>query len=104
MMGGGSAVSKDVPPFCTTRPLVPNTILGLNVVGMRRGGLGPADRAAVKEAFRLLYRAGLNVSQALEEMKKKFPSGPAAEMAAFVEASKRGVCGRDGDSEEAQEE
>lgn len=92
MMGGGSGVSKDVPPFCTARPLTPNTILGLNVVGLRRAGFTPAQRAEVKEAFGLLYRSGLNVSQAVEAMKKRFAEGPAREMTDFVEASKRGIC------------
>jgi UDP-N-acetylglucosamine acyltransferase len=92
MMGGGSAVSKDVPPFCTARPLSPNTILGLNVVGLRRAGFTPAQRAAVKEAFGLLYRSGLNVGQAVEKMKQRFADGPAKEMTDFVEASRRGIC------------
>jgi UDP-N-acetylglucosamine acyltransferase len=92
MMGGASGVSKDVPPFCTTKPMTANTILGLNVVGMRRGGLGPEERSAVKEAFRILYRSGLNVAQALSQMKPQFSSCPAAELCAFVESSKRGIC------------
>jgi len=101
MLGGASGVSKDVPPFCTTKPMTVNTILGLNVVGMRRAGLNPDERGAVKEAFRLLYRSGLNVSQALAQMKPLFPSGPAAEFCAFVEASKRGICAWCGQDEES---
>lgn len=103
MLGGASGVSKDLPPFCTTKPMTVNTILGLNVVGMRRSGLGPEDRSAVKEAFRILYRSGLNVSQALAQMKAKFASGPAAEFAAFIEASKRGICAWSGQDEESEE-
>ena len=103
MLGGASGVSKDVPPFCTTKPMTVNTVLGLNVVGMRRAGLGPEDRSAVKEAFRVLYRSGLNVSQALTQMKARFASGPAAEFAAFIEASKRGICAWSGQGDEAAE-
>ena len=98
MMGGASGISKDVPPFCTAKPMTVNTILGLNVVGMRRAGFTPDDRKAVKEAFHILYRSGLNVSQAVVRMKAAFSSGPAAELCAFVESSKRGICawsGRD---------
>jgi UDP-N-acetylglucosamine acyltransferase len=100
MLGGASGVSQDVPPFCTVRPLSGNTLLGLNIVGMRRAGITPEERLQIKEAFHLFYRSGLVGSQAVEEMKKRFTSGPAAEFAAFVASSKRGVCalGVGGDS------
>jgi UDP-N-acetylglucosamine acyltransferase len=103
MLGGASGVSKDLPPFCTTKPMTVNTVLGLNVVGMRRAGLGPEERNAVKEAFRIFYRSGLNVSQALAQMKPLFPSGPAAEFCAFVEASQRGICAWCGQDEASAE-
>jgi UDP-N-acetylglucosamine acyltransferase len=92
MMGGQSAVSQDVPPFCTTEPTAPNTILGLNVVGMRRSGMDPETRKAVKSAFRLLYQSELTPSQATEKIREQFQSGPALEMADFVDAAKKGIC------------
>ena len=92
MMGGQSAVSQDVPPFCTAEPTALNTILGLNVVGMRRSGMGPEERKQVKSAFRLLYHSGLTPSQAAAKIRVEFDSGPALEMADFVDASKRGIC------------
>ena len=103
MLGGVGAITKDVPPFCTTRTAGLNDIAGLNVVGMRRAGLSPADRLAVRQAFKLLYRSGWNVSQALERLKSEFPEGPVRVMWEFIEASKRGLCpygggdGEDGD-------
>ena len=84
-------------------PISVNQVLGLNVVGMRRAGLNPDERSAVKEAFRLFYRSGLNVSQALAQMKPLFPSGPAAEVCAFVDASQRGICAWCGQDEESAE-
>ena len=100
MMGGGSGVSKDLPPFCTARPLTPNRVMGLNVVGLRRAGMTPAEREDVKRAFGLLYRSGLNVTQAVAEMRKSFAGGPALEFCAFAEQSKRGLCGMEiGDEE-----
>jgi UDP-N-acetylglucosamine acyltransferase len=99
MIGGLGGVSKDVPPFCTVRSHTVNRISGLNVVGLRRAGLGPTERAEVKQAFTLLYRSGLNVSQAVEKMKAAFAAGPARELSDFVEASKRGICGLTVDAE-----
>ena len=61
-------ISKDVPPFCTVRPAMENGVGGLNVIGMRRAGIGPEDRSAAKAAFKLLYRSGLNMTQAREHI------------------------------------
>ncbi len=92
MIQGLSAFSKDVPPF--TLGAERNNVWGLNVVGLRRGGFAAAERAEIKEAFRLLYGAGLNVSQALAAARERTWGAAAAEFWAFVEgARKRGVCG-----------
>ncbi len=92
MISGGAGISKDVPPFCTCHGVAVNLVSGLNVVGMRRANIQPPQRKEIKAAFKLLYRSGLNVSQALEELKKNFTRGPAAEFAAFIAKSKRGLC------------
>jgi UDP-N-acetylglucosamine acyltransferase len=92
MLGGGSGSNKDVPPFCMTHGVMLNTISGLNLVGLRRAGLGPDERLQIKHAFDLLYRSGLNVSQAVAALKKEFTTGPASEWAPFIESSKRGIC------------
>lgn len=92
MLSGLSGISKDVPPFCTTAGLMPNSVGGLNVVGMRRAGITPPERLQVKRAFDLVYRSGLNVSQAVERIKAEGLVGPAAEFGAFAESSKRGLC------------
>lgn len=95
MLSGGCGISKDVPPFCTVHGLAVNRVVGLNIVGLRRAGLTPDERLAVKRAFRILYRQGLNVTQAVAEMQAAFPAGPAAEMWQFVAAAHRGICGLD---------
>ena len=100
MVGGLGAISKDVPPYCTTRNSRQNCVAGLNVVGMRRAGFNPADRLAVRQAFKLLYRSGLNVSQAVERLRTEFPEGPVRVFWEFVEASKRGICPYGGGDEE----
>jgi UDP-N-acetylglucosamine acyltransferase len=97
-----TAAAKDVPPFCTTRALTLNRVTALNVIGMRRAGMAPTERAEVKEAFRLLYRAGLNVTQALDAIRGKFQGGPAIEMCDFIAASKRGICRLDDSADDDQ--
>lgn len=86
-----SAVNKDIPPFmiCGGRPGV---ILGMNVVGMRRAGIAAAARDEIKKAYKLLYRSGLNTSQALEAIKSSLISAEVGELINFIENSKRGIC------------
>jgi UDP-N-acetylglucosamine acyltransferase len=92
MVSGGAALSKDVPPFCTVPSVSRNRIVGMNVVGMRRAQMGPADRKAVKAAFQILFRSGLNTSAAVARIQAEFASGPGRELGDFVAASKRGIC------------
>lgn len=103
MISGGGGIGKDVPPFCMTAGVSRNTVAGLNVIGMRRAGLCAPDRMQVKRAFEILYRSGLNVSQALERMKEEFTAGPAAEWIPFIEQSRRGVCPWGGEVDEGAE-
>jgi UDP-N-acetylglucosamine acyltransferase len=90
MVSALSACNKDIPPYviCGGRPGV---ALGINVVGMRRAGFSAAVREEVKSAFKLLYRSGLNTTQAVEEMKKTLKSSEVQHLIQFVEASKRGI-------------
>lgn len=92
MTSGCSVITKDLPPFCTARGASLNCVAGLNVVGMRRAGMSPQDRQDVRRAFKVIYRSGLNVSQAVERLRGEFPDGPVREFREFIEASKRGIC------------
>lgn len=91
MMSGNSALSKDLPPFCTIISSR-NNVAGLNVVGLRRAGYGAPDRLAIKRAFHTLYQSGLNVSQATAKIRAESPTEAVLEFCEFVEQSKRGIC------------
>lgn len=90
MMQGGSAISKDLPPF--TVALRENEICGLNTVGLRRAGFSTDERMELKRLYRALFRDGSNLRAALMEARKKFSSGPAVVLLDFVASAKRGVC------------
>ena len=92
LLGGNSVCAKDVPPFCMVEPCTWNGVKGLNVIGMRRAGMTAEERADVKRVFKTLYGSGLNVKQALEQI-DAIDNAAAREMAGFVRASKRGICG-----------
>jgi UDP-N-acetylglucosamine acyltransferase len=91
MVGGKSRIPKDVPPFVVVEGN-PCRARGLNVVGMRRAGLSTESRRQIKRAFRLLYRSGLNTSQALERIRKEIDANEEIQsLVAFIESSERGI-------------
>ena len=88
---GNSAFSKDIPPYLIAAEH--NYVFGLNVVGLRRAGLSAETRQEIKDAFKLLFKTGLNTRQALEESKKRSWSEHSRIFFEFVEsAKKRGIC------------
>ncbi|MFI0347603.1 MAG: acyl-ACP--UDP-N-acetylglucosamine O-acyltransferase [Chthoniobacterales bacterium] len=91
MVQGGTRYSKDIPPYLMAYGY--NEVSGLNAVGLRRAGLSSAVRMELKKAFRLLYREGLNISQALAEADKISWSSEVKDFFEFVrQAKRRGVC------------
>jgi UDP-N-acetylglucosamine acyltransferase len=90
LMQGGSAISKDLPPYTVARG--DNGICGLNTVGLRRAGLTPATRLELKQLYHALFRGGRNLRAAVADARKTFSSAPARAMLDFIAASARGVC------------
>lgn len=90
LMQGGSAISKDLPPYTVARG--DNGICGLNTVGLRRAGLTPAERLELKQLYHFLFREGRNLRTAVASARNHFASPPARLMLDFLAASSRGVC------------
>lgn len=67
MVSGYSKLSQDVPPFSLVDGK-PARVIGPNLIGLRRAGMGPETRQAIQRAFRLIYRSGLEMSQALAQV------------------------------------
>lgn len=90
MVRGGARVGKDVPPY--TFAETKNQLLGINSIGLRRSGLSADARNEIRRAYKLVFRSGYNVSQALAEARKQTWGPEAAAFVDFVASSKRGVC------------
>jgi len=91
MVGAGGKVRQDCPPYMIVDGQPPQSV-GPNVVGMQRHGVTAETRAALKEAFRILYREGLNRSQALERIQYEVNDCPEIRhLISFVKGSERGV-------------
>lgn len=89
LMQGGSAVSKDLAPFCIARG--PNAIAGLNVVGMRRAGMAAEARLEIRALYHALFRGRGRFAEAIERARTLVRSDWGRELVDFVAASRRGV-------------
>ena len=69
MVGGMARITQDIPPYMLCIPKGDEIhVAGPNVVGLTRRGFAKDVLATLKEASRVLYRSGLNRSQALERI------------------------------------
>ncbi|MEK7813823.1 MAG: acyl-ACP--UDP-N-acetylglucosamine O-acyltransferase [Candidatus Desantisbacteria bacterium] len=92
MIGGCSKVVQDVTPYAMVDGH-PASVFGLNMVGMRRAGVIPQVRGALKKAYKLLYHSGLNTNQALSTIRNELEMTPEIEhLVRFIESAKRGIC------------
>jgi UDP-N-acetylglucosamine acyltransferase len=81
--------TQNLPPFLIAAK---NHVFGVNIVGLRRAGFSPAQRDEIKQAFKLLYKSGLNTKQALEKAAESEFGEVGREFFEFVaEAGKRGI-------------
>ena len=91
MIGAHSMVVKDVPPYAlfSGNPL---EYEGLNIVGLRRRGFEDETIEILKDAYKLIYNSGLNVSQALLKIKSDLQQTEEIKsLVTFIETSGRGI-------------
>jgi UDP-N-acetylglucosamine acyltransferase len=91
MIGGCSKVVQDVPPFMIAdgNPAETRTI---NKVGMERNGISEKAQTALRQAYKILFREGLTIPNALAKIKKKLPPLPEIKhLINFVKSSERGI-------------
>jgi UDP-N-acetylglucosamine acyltransferase len=93
MIGGNIRVNKDVAPYFLYSEFNIKPC-GLNLVGLRRAGFAAAEIAALKKAYRLLFRENLPLENALRRIAEEAPSEHTDHLVAFIRSSKRGIARR----------
>jgi UDP-N-acetylglucosamine acyltransferase len=101
IMQGGSAISKDLPPFTVARG--DNGICGLNAIGLRRAGLTAEQRLELKKLYHALFRSGTGFKTAVGEAQNVFRSPAAKVLLDFVAGTKRGLCSDTGRNSESED-
>ena len=94
MVSGVSSIFKDVPPYVLAghRPLA---FYNLNIVGLRRRGLSNDQLQQNSDIYRVIYKSGLNVSDACDKVEAEFEeTNEKRAIVDFIRSSKRGIIKR----------
>jgi UDP-N-acetylglucosamine acyltransferase len=90
-VGGKSAVVKDIPPYMIAagdRAM----LHGLNKVGLKRLGFSDTTLSALKKAYRILFRIGLTMNEAIERINAEVGQVPEVmTLVEFIKSSQRGI-------------
>jgi UDP-N-acetylglucosamine acyltransferase len=91
-IGPYSIVKQDVMPFSLTSNKPELEVYGANAIGLSRRGFEKGVIEALQTALRLLTRAQLNTTQAIERIRAEVPAcAEVEELIEFIRASERGV-------------
>ena len=90
-IGGKSAVVKDIPPFVIAAG-DRATLHGLNRVGLQRHGFSPEALSALKKTYRIVFRFGLTLKEALSRVQAEVePIPEVVRFIDFLKSSQRGI-------------
>lgn len=92
MVGGCSKLRQDLAPYMLAdgSPAETHTI---NKVGLERNGVNEEAQAALKQAYKIIFREALTISDALAKVEKELPAVPEIQhLVQFIKASERGIC------------
>ncbi len=91
MIGGGSMVTQDIPPYVMAqgdraRPM------GINQVGLKRRGFSEEIIRDIKQSYKLVFRSGLRIEEAIEKIEDQFAASSEVRVFTdFIRTSQRGL-------------
>lgn len=92
LIGGCSKVVQDVPPFMIADGH-PARVYGLNTVGLDRAGFAKNEKALVRKAFKIIFKSGLTLKNAISELERQGLTSPSiTTLIDFLKKSDRGIC------------
>jgi UDP-N-acetylglucosamine acyltransferase len=91
MVGGCSKLRQDMPPFMLADGS-PAEVRMINKIGLERSGISEEAQNALRSAYKLLFRDGLTISNALIRIEQELPQLPEVQhLAQFIRSSERGI-------------
>ena len=92
MIGGASAVVKDVPPYVIAQGNHAK-LFGLNLIGLKRRNFSEKTIKAISEAYRIIFRSKLLLEDAIKKAEAEVENLPEVNhFIKFIKESERGVC------------
>jgi len=90
-VGGKSAVVKDIPPYVIASGDRAK-LHGLNSVGLKRHGFSQETLSLLKKAYRIIFRIGITLNEAIERIKAEVEQAPeVVNLIDFIKSSRRGI-------------
>ncbi|RZB36179.1 MAG: UDP-N-acetylglucosamine acyltransferase [Desulfobacteraceae bacterium Eth-SRB2] len=90
-VGGKSAVVKDIPPYVIASGDRAK-LHGLNSVGLKRYGFSQETLSLLKKAYRIIFRIGITLNEAIERVKAEVEQVPeVVNLIDFIKSSRRGI-------------
>lgn len=91
IIGGCSKVIQDIPPYMMADGH-PAVVRGLNLLGLKRRQVSDASQRKIKQAFKTIYKSGLNTSNAIKKLKEETNhSEEVTRLIGFIQSSERGI-------------
>ena len=91
IIGGCSKVTQDIPPFMVADGN-PAEVRMHNKVGLERNGVSKETQSALKQAYKILFREGMNTPNALTKIEADLPPMPELKhLVEFIRLSERGI-------------
>jgi len=92
LVGGASAVVKDVPPYTIVQGNHAK-LFGLNVIGLKRRNFPENTIKAIKDAYKIVFRSQLLLDEAIKKVQQEVEATPeVSHFIKFIKESERGVC------------
>ncbi|MEE8541239.1 MAG: acyl-ACP--UDP-N-acetylglucosamine O-acyltransferase [Desulfobacterales bacterium] len=90
-IGGGAIVVKDIPPYVLATGNRAK-LHGINSVGLKRQGFSPKAISALKKTYRIVFRIGLTLNEAIERLTAEVEQIPEViDFVNFIKSSERGI-------------
>lgn len=91
IIGGGSMISLDIVPFAKASGDRAR-IFGANTIGLKRGGFSTDALKTISMAYKIIFKQGRTLKDALAALENEFPGSPEVErLITFIRASSRGI-------------
>lgn len=91
MISGGAMVAQDIAPYSIAQGDRARTI-GINLIGLKRRGFSESAILNIKQAYKMVFRSGLRMEEALEKIERELEDIPETRVfVEFIRSSQRGI-------------